>query len=80
MNIKIESVQNDLSLSKRVGFWRIVDAALFTNSIDDFHSAIIKDDSIRDEDFFIYMGSNHIAVHEMINGAKCIHRLLFITL
>jgi len=80
MNIKIESVQNDLSLNKRIGYWRIVDIALNTASTKDFHSAIMKDDRIRDNDFFIYICSNHVAIHEIIDNNTLEQRLLLITI
>jgi len=42
--------------------------------------AIIQDDRICDDYFFIYMGSNHIAIHEIINGNASDKRLLLITI
>lgn len=79
MKIQIEKpieVQTDRNFD---GLNAIIETARAVKTMKEFDSAIQTDFRIQDQDFFIYFGSSHIAIHEVLPNGENSERLLFIS-
>lgn len=79
MKISIEKTIEVYTDRTIEGLNAIIEHALKAKSTSEFNKAIQSDDRIQDLDFFIYMVSSHIAIHEILPNGEKSDRLLFIT-
>lgn len=78
MKLQIEKpieVQTDRNFE---GLNAIIETSLAVKGVKEFDAAIQTDFRIQDQDFFIYFGSAHIAIHEVLPTGENSERLLYI--
>lgn len=83
MRVQIEKqieVQTDINFA---GLNEIISAGLKSKDIKDFAFYVtydkLNDNNISEQDFFIYYGSSHIAIHEILPNGEKSERLLLIS-
>lgn len=83
MKIQIEKtieVQTDRNFA---GLNSIIGAAKQSKDFNDFAFHLtydkLNEHNVSEQDFFIYYGSSHIAIHEILPNGEKSERLLFIT-
>ena len=82
MKIQIEK-QIEVSTDRNFeGLNAIINAGIKAKNLNDFATAVtydkLNDFLISEQDFFIYYGSSHIAIHEILPNGEKSERLLFI--
>ena len=78
MKIQIEKTIEINTDRNFEGLNAIIEQALKAKTVKEFDISIQYDVRIQDEDFFIYFGGNHIAIHEILPTGEQSERLLFI--
>lgn len=78
MKIQIEKQIEVNTDGNFAGLNAIIRHALKAKSISEFDQECNADYEIQEQDFFIYNGGSHVAIHEILPNGERSERLLFI--